>query len=496
MLSFMRKHAKSWLIKPALMAIVVVFVFWGIQSYREKKVMTVAYVDGNPITLQEYHETYRNMVELYRDKFKDAFSEDLLKALNLEQQALNSLIRDRLMTWGAHRLGIEVGEDELREKIASYEAFQRGGKFDQRLYLRVLEYSRTTPVDFEETERRLILTSKVTNFIKDFAKVSDEEVFDTYRYQNQKVNLSFVAFKPSMYVDETEISDEEMTQYYDKYKENYRVPSQVKVGYISLPFKDFEKEVEQAEEEKAERAEELAFQKMEEIYGHLITEHDLKKTAENSNLSFLETEFFGQDQPPEIFASDKRFVNTMFALKIGEISHILKLPNGYCVVQILDKKESYIADLASVAQKVREDLVYRKSEEIASDHANEFFQGIGEGKDLSDLAQIYGLDVEETGYFKRSESIPKMGNIPEIKEAAFSLTHENPYPEKVYRSSDGYVIFQLKSKEDVTEETFSSEKEKFKERLLFQRTQRLLEEWLAYLREEANVKINKEIPGI
>jgi len=493
MLSFMRRHAKSWLIKIALSAIVVVFIFWGIQSYREEKLVTVAYVDGKPITVKEYREAYRNLVQIYRDQFKENFSEGLIKALNLEQQALNSLIHERLMLWEAKRIGMGVREDELRAKIASYPAFQREGKFDEELYLRVLEANHMTPGNFEEAQRRSILVSKIANFISGFTKVSDEEAFAAYRHQNQRVNLSFVVFRPSMYAKEVQVSDEEVSIYYSKHKEDYRIPPQVRVGYIGLQFEDFEDQVDSAEE-KRNQAKQLAFQRIREIYKDLIMTQDLKKVAETFDLSFQETDFFKQNEPPKPF--DRKFANAAFSLNKGEISHILELPHGYFVIQVLDKRESHIPDVEAIYREVKEDLINEKSEEKALEHAQEMFKVMVQGRDIHELAEDYNLNVEETGFFKYLNLIPKIGNLQDVKQEAFLLTYKNPYPHKVYKLPQGYLIFQLKEKEDVTEDMFIPQRESFKERLLFQKTQKILEEWLMNLKKEANVKIMTEIPGI
>jgi len=419
----------------------------------------VAYVDGKPITIQEYREAYRNLVQIYRDQLKENFSEDLIKALNLEERALNGLIHERLMLWEAHRLGMSVGEDELRAKIASYPAFQREGKFDEELYSRVLEASHMTPGNFEEAQRRNILLSKIANFISGFAKVSDEEAFAAYRHQNQRVNLSFVVFRPSMYTNEVQVSEKEVSTYYGKHKEDYRMSPQVKVGYIGLQFEDFENRVDLAEEEKGNPAKELAFQRIRKIYEDLIMTQDLKNAAETFDLSFQETGFFKQDEPPKPF--DRNFANTAFSLKKGEISHILELPYGYFVIQVLDNKESYIPDMETIYRKVKEDLIDEKSEEKALEHAQEIFKAMVGGRDICELAKDYDLNVEETGFFKYLDYMPQIGNLQHVKEEAFSLNHRDPYPSKVYRLPEGHLIFRLKEKEDVTEDMFVSQKKKF-----------------------------------
>ncbi|MBU2621139.1 MAG: SurA N-terminal domain-containing protein, partial [Proteobacteria bacterium] len=46
MLDFMRKNAGSWMIKGLLAIIVIVFVFWGVGSFRSRQANRVALING------------------------------------------------------------------------------------------------------------------------------------------------------------------------------------------------------------------------------------------------------------------------------------------------------------------------------------------------------------------------------------------------------------------------------------------------------------------
>ena len=122
MLALMRKHATSWLIKVALFAIVIVFIFWGGYSYTEKKASRVAVVNGSYIGLREYQSMYRNLEEQMRRQFGNRFSLELAETLNLKGQALDRLINRRLLLAEAKMLGLEVSTEELQNAIVSYPA--------------------------------------------------------------------------------------------------------------------------------------------------------------------------------------------------------------------------------------------------------------------------------------------------------------------------------------------------------------------------------------
>ncbi len=86
MLSLMRKHAGSWLIKVILGAIVVVFVLWGVGSWTSQRSGRVASVNGETITIDEYRITYKRLIDQVRQSFGNNANEELIKSLELEQK--------------------------------------------------------------------------------------------------------------------------------------------------------------------------------------------------------------------------------------------------------------------------------------------------------------------------------------------------------------------------------------------------------------------------
>ena len=86
MLYLMRKYATSWLIKVLLGAIVVVFVLWGVGSYRSQKATRVALVNGETITLEEYKQTYSNLIEQLRLQFGNQLNDELIAMFQIKKQ--------------------------------------------------------------------------------------------------------------------------------------------------------------------------------------------------------------------------------------------------------------------------------------------------------------------------------------------------------------------------------------------------------------------------
>ena len=117
MLSLMRKHAQSWLIKVALGAIIVVFVFWYGWNYRAQRGNRIAVVNGAPIVLEEFRGVYDQLLEVYRRQFGNALDNKLIQSLNLKKHALDQLIHRRLLLQEATRLNFRVTDEELLKAI-------------------------------------------------------------------------------------------------------------------------------------------------------------------------------------------------------------------------------------------------------------------------------------------------------------------------------------------------------------------------------------------
>ena len=86
------------------------------------------------ISTSEYTTAYNNMVEGVRKQFGGAMPDELMRSLNLKEQALQTLIQHYLILRGAKDLGLMATNDEVRRKILEIPAFQTEGKFDAKRY--------------------------------------------------------------------------------------------------------------------------------------------------------------------------------------------------------------------------------------------------------------------------------------------------------------------------------------------------------------------------
>ena len=449
-LSIMRKHAKSWLIKFLIGIIAVVFVFYFGYSFTSDQALKIAYVNGEVISGPEYEKAYRDMVSAYQARYKDMWNENMIKMLDLRTRALNTLVDQRLMTQAAKRLGIEVTESECQKAILSYPAFQINGQFDMGRYQSLLSQNHMTPEDFETSITQELLDKKLQQFLFAFLGVTDQEILEHYTFINEKIKLAFVEFKPQDFRKSVTVDDAALTSYFEKNKEKYRIPKNIKVSYIEIDpaaFKDgvsitekeiqsfyeynhasysqphqvkarhilFElaedaaKEADQAVRKAAEAV--LAKVRKGEDFASLAAQHSsCPSKSKGGDLGYFEK---GRMTPA--------FEEVAFNLKKGEISDLVRTPFGYHIIQVEDIKEARTQSLEEVRDQIVDSLTMSAASELAHEKGLSIVDQMPYDIELGVYAKQQGVEAKESSFFSKTEPVSGIAGSERITENLFAL---------------------------------------------------------------------------
>ena len=231
MLGLLRKKAKSWIIQLLLGAIIIVFVFWGVGSFREQNMGEIAMVNGESITFNEYTDAYNNFLDQLRQRFGKNLNDDMIKMLQVKKETLNRLIDRKLLKTEAAKLKLRVTDNEVSDEILKIEAFRNGGVFDNRLYNRALNNIRLTPEEFEASQRESLLIGKLNSFISGSVKVSEDEAREWFTWSNAEVNIDFVLFDPETYKN-IDPALKDIEAYFENHKEAYKTEPRIQVRYL------------------------------------------------------------------------------------------------------------------------------------------------------------------------------------------------------------------------------------------------------------------------
>jgi len=476
-ITMLRKKSKSILTKIIVGLIAVVFIFWGIYSFRGARPGSkIAYVNGDLISGQEYQATYRDMLLALQRQYKDYWNENLIEAFQLKQKALDTLIDKTLVRQEATRIGLKVTDDEVADAIYRYPAFQVNGTFDENRYRSLLNYNRMEPADFEAGIRSELLGEKLQYFIKSFFPLTDEEAINYYTYQNEEVNVGFVQLDPEDFKGNIQVTQKDTEDYFQEHREDYRIPAQIKIASITFDPSDFQNKVTISEQEIAdyyeynpERFREQQQVKARHILFRLMpdaTQQEeadakdkaleiLKRARDGEDFSELASKY-SQDPSNASKGGDlgyfkkgqlvKPFEELAFSLKKGELGGPVRSQFGWHLIKIDDIKEEKVKTLSEVHNQIEATLKEDISRDMAHERVLTVMDQMPYDVDLADYASQHGLTVKKSDFFPKRGSIPGFGEDEKLKQAVFSLD-KGEVSEILDHKGKYYIIQVIENKE-------------------------------------------------
>ena len=455
MLDFMRRRAQSRLIKILFIIIVLVFIFWGFGSSFKQNSPTdsIATVGSEEVSQREFQRVYENMKNMYRDAYKDRLTPDLIQALNLKQQALDQLINSKLLQQEARRVGFTVTDTELRDSIQKISIFQSNGQFNQTQYMRVLNYLRMSPSEFEEGQRGDLLQKKLHRLITDAVPVSEDEARELYRLSQERVDLSFIKIASADLLNQDATEKKEIEEYYNSHRESFREPERVRFTYVAYPQSQFEAQVQvtpQDEESFYNSHKSDRFTTPAQVHArHILftvdqaaTESDKAKVKEAATGVLARAragedfaalaKAYSQDPGTAPKGGDlgffprgrmvKEFEEAAFNLSAGSISDLIESQFGYHIIKAEAVEAQRVRSLEETRAEIRQELIREGASERARTQAQADRDKTTSGSKLAEVAQASGVTYSDTPLVSRDETIPDLGRQPDLIHAALSLT--------------------------------------------------------------------------
>jgi len=228
---------------------------------------------------------------------RDELNDVLLKQYG--QQALNSLISQKVIELEAQKQNIKVSENEIQKELENYYDSYGG----QKDFLQTLEENGFT---LDDIKKDLTLNIKMKKLLKTRISVTDEEA----------------------------------KAYFEENKATFATEKQVKASHILVET-----------EEKAN-----------EIKEKLANGEDFAKLAKENSTDTMTKEnggdlgFFGNGQMV------KEFEEAAFSLNVGEISPPVKTKYGYHIIKVEEKTDAQEANYEKSKNEIKDILFDQKSQ--------------------------------------------------------------------------------------------------------------------------------------
>jgi peptidyl-prolyl cis-trans isomerase D len=308
-----------------------------------------------------------------------------------------------------------------------------------------------TPEEFEQSQRENLLISKAVSLIKmNAGKVSDQEVLDSYLFENERIGLAFLKIVPDSFKSQVSVNETEIKDYYDKHREEFRIPAFVQIQYLLFRPSDFESKVQVSSDEAKSyydsRKDASKTPKQVRVRDILIKAgpqdppdqlEAKKKKAEEILEKAKKTKDFGSlaKQYSEAGNASKggelgwvqrgtlgeQIESVLLSMKAGDVSGVLAGRDGFYILKVEEVKEEKQKSFEEVKDQIVQALKREKAKTEASRKADDAFYSLFRSRDLETYAREKDVPIKTTGLFKEGDEMPDIGKNALFYSNAFSL---------------------------------------------------------------------------
>lgn len=455
MFDYVKNH--KIILAVILFLVGVPFVFFGIDFYFKGRDVAdqVANVAGTPISGREFTEALQQRQEQLRRSMGAKVDQAMLDSPEVRRAVLNQLVDERIAYNSASKAGIAVTNDELQEVISSIPAFRENGTgaFSRQQYQAALRSRNMSESGFEALLRRDLVIGRARGTLAETAFVPTAVADRIYRIRGQQREISQATITPEQLRGTVNITPAEAQAYYDKHKDQFKLPEKVKVEYVVLSLDGIQRQVQVTPEQVKQYYEErrAQFQTQEERHArHILVSLPAGASAEQkarakekadklvaqakaNPKNFAELAKKNSEDPGSAAEGGdlgffprgrmaKPFDDAVFSMKPGDIVGPVETQFGYHVIQLEGVKAASGPSFDEVKAQAEADLRKAEAGKRFAEAAEAFSNIVYEQPDsLQPAAQQFKLDVQKSDWVTRegSADAPLLNN-PKLLEALFN----------------------------------------------------------------------------
>ena len=475
MLDIIRQHSQSWGVKLLFGLIVLVFVFWGVGSFNNNSANVLAKINERTITIQDFLQQYEQRLESLRQQRPNLSSEDI-RAMQFKQQVFDAMINQELLSELAEKEGVTISDVELRNAIMHMPVFLNEDKrFDKDRYQSLLQANRMTPAQFETGFAQDLKTRKIREYLTLAGTVSEQEARDFFLFAREQARIDYILFNQTEYLDQVKPTDGQILTYYDAHKDDFAVPTRIKIDYLRLSpetlaareeipepaieayYTAHTGEFKQEEQVKARHiliklAEDAAEDDVQEARKKI--EDILAKYKKGTPFAELATTL--SEGPSKAQGGDlgwftkgrmvPAFENAAFELEKGQVSEPVRTPFGFHLILVEDRKPEGISPLDNVRDDIRLKLAQEQAADSIQDALDQVLEMLITGEDIAKAGESLDVDIETTDFFTQANG-PRTIKLPSEAVGTLFALMDGETTQAPILLEDGYLLAKKVSEE-------------------------------------------------
>lgn len=444
----------------------------------------------------------------------------------LVPQVTRQLIQQKEAVYEAHRLGLRVTDDEVRDEMRNGPSkatfFPNGQWIGEQKYEALLQNAGLTVGEFESEMRDGLLTQKLYDTVASSVTVSPAEVEKAFKEKNTKVKFQYALLDRSTLAKQIKPTDAELKAYFEANQARYQnsIPEKRQVRYFVLSDKDAENKATVTPDKIAQyytenqnqyrtsdrvrvrhiliktpeagpdgkmdqKAVDAARAKAEDILKQLKAGGNFAELANkysqdpgNAGNKGGELGWISRGQTvPE-------FEKTAFGQNPGQISGVVQTSYGFHIIQTEEKQSAGVKPLSEVKGDIEQVLKAQQASALINNNSTEA-EDIADKQGLDKAAAKFGLQVVQSNPITRSDVLPGVGPAPELLEQVFATPANSP--PQIARAQQAYVVFQVTKVTPAATPTLDNIKDKVTADFVNQRANDMLQKNLKELADRAHV---------
>ncbi len=482
----MMRWLRGQVAKVIFGVVLAAFVAWiflevGMQGRVGTPAGSVAMVNGEPVTSQEFWLVYNQEVESTWQAIRGSMTE--ADERELRKTVLNRLVDQTLIWQEAKRLHYAASKEEAEASIRSLPAFRNEqGQFDPARYQAVLNRLGIPQRLFEMQQERAMSTSRLEAFNRDSVRVTDLELWLEYLRWHRRTRALILKFPLAEAKAKLEITADEVKDYWTQNRKQFEKEERVRIRHIVVAANP------QGGSEAAAQARAKMETIVTEIRGGADFADVARRKSDDANTAQRGGDLGWRGRGELIEEYDQR----VFKLKAGEITEVFQTQFGFHVITCEERQEEEKPEFEEIKDKIRDDiLTARARRQLLAEVTRAAWQAKKE-KDLEKAGALVDRSPVKTAWFERGEKPPAGLSAETVDLLTQSLAPLEPSDiTGVIQTDEGFFLAQLidEQHQRVPEAGFLEERATIEPVLLARKRRAAYDAWLGSLREKAKIKI-------
>ena len=222
-------------------------------------------------------------------------------------------------------------------------------------------------------------------------------------------------------------------------------------------------------------------------FAYLADKNSFEDEAELLGYNVVETPTFVENAGaiPGLGVS-KAIVKFAFENDPGEISDVFKVPSGYAVVKVAERIKPGYRDLEEVKDQITAAVRQQKKLSRTLEIAKQIKDKVGDDGDLQTAKEVYpAANYNSVNNMTPNANIATIGR--DYAFLGYALEAEIGKISPALKGNRGSFLIKVTRRTEPDSATFALQKEVLRENLLQQKRNRFFTEWIAELKDEADI---------